>query len=78
MKFNGWCISYIGHQNEVQAGWYQNGQKHGNWLSIDGYDMQLRESGWYQNNQRVGDMKNHEVYRNFKIEDIFIQKSFQE
>lgn len=64
-KLNGWCISYIGYANQIHIGWYLNNKKHGNWMSLDGTEMTIKESGWYENNQRVGPMRRHHLYKMF-------------
>ena len=45
--------------------------KHGNWMAVKADDLSVIESGWYQNNQRISDMKDHDIYKNFKVIDIF-------
>jgi len=72
-KVNGFCITYIGSKDHIDAGWYQNNSIHGNWMSFNGKDMSVRESGWYEEGKRISDMKNHSKLKKFTISDIFVE-----
>ena len=39
-------------------------------MALRGTDLTVKVEGWYQNNSRIGQMKEHNVYRKFKAEDI--------
>lgn len=40
-------------------------------MCLDGNTLEIIESGWYKESKRIDNMKNDNVYKNFKISDIF-------
>ena len=56
-KMSGFCVTYLGNNNKISAGWYRNNVRHGNWMSLNGHDLSIIESGWYKDGYHVGEMK---------------------
>ena len=50
MKMNGWCISFIGHKNEIQFGYYTNNMRNGDWMCLNATDMSIKENATFENN----------------------------
>ena len=40
-------------------------------MSIDGYDMKIKEQGWYQKNKLIGPMKDDKICKPFTLWDVF-------
>ena len=38
-RIHGFCVTFIGYNNTIYAGWYWDGKSYGNWMSIDAEDM---------------------------------------
>jgi len=41
-------------------------------MSLRGNDLSVIESGWYVQGSKVGEMRDSEEYKNFSINDIFV------
>ena len=68
---HGFCISYLGNKNEIQAGWYKNNFKRGNFACAEGPSLKLIDSGWYQG-YKMQAMVDDEATKKFEMEDLFI------
>ena len=78
-RINGFGICYLGTKNLIDFGWYENSIVHGNWMRLNGEDLTImNESGWYQDGIRVSKMKSHSKLKNFTINNIFKEISFNE
>ena len=40
-------------------------------MSLNADDLSVVLSGWFENGQRISEMKEHEVYKNFRVSDVF-------
>jgi len=64
-------------------GWYSNDRICGNWMEVNGEDLEVKSEGWYEEDYyhtvtRIGDMREHDKYPKFKVEDIFVDPEQQE
>jgi len=41
-------------------------------MELEGDSLAVKESGWYQQDRRVEDMKEDAKFKNFRVEDIFL------
>ena len=67
MEICGFCVTWVGHQNEIHIGWYNDSVREGNWMCLKADDLSKIESGFYEEGQRKGKMKDHYLYKNFKV-----------
>ena len=65
---HGFCVSFSSHSNKITLGWYKNNVRNGNWMSLNGDDLEIIEQGWYQNDQCIGGMKEDNLYKLFRKE----------
>jgi len=52
-------------------GWYKNNYKAGNYMCVNGKNLEVKESGWYTG-YKILKMREHDLYKNFNVEDVFI------
>ena len=46
-RMNGFCVTYLGRLNMINAGWHQSNAMKGNWMSMNADDLSIRKSGYY-------------------------------